>query len=261
MTWLGSLPAWAIFPLFTAAALLAAVAFNAILRRWLVPEEYRSNVGPSAATTLQVVATIYAVLVAFVIVDEYGQLRDAQNQVSTKAAELTVVYENAGDLTAAQGDTVRGAALAYARAEVRQGLPELARTGKPSATADAAFLHIYRLLARIEPRTESDKVAYQQILTAMGAVSQTRSNLLNSSRATIPTSLFVVLAVLGAAILAVGSLIDTRHRRSHFLMLTALAIGLATTLALVAALDYPYRGFIHIDTAPLSQFIQERAAR
>jgi hypothetical protein len=33
------------------------------------------------------------------------------------------------------------------------------------------------------------------------------------------------------------------------------------TLALVAALDYPFRGFIHIDTGPMTEFINNRAAR
>jgi hypothetical protein len=74
MTWLGSLPAWAIFPLFAAATLLLTVAVDGILRRRLVSDDVRAQASPSAATTLQALATIYAVLAAFVIVDEYGQL-------------------------------------------------------------------------------------------------------------------------------------------------------------------------------------------
>src|SRR5450759_2942067 len=77
MTWLCSLPAWVIFPLFAAATLLFTVAVDGILRRRLVPDDVRAKASPSAATTLQALATIYAVLAAFVVVDEYGQLRDA----------------------------------------------------------------------------------------------------------------------------------------------------------------------------------------
>jgi hypothetical protein len=66
---------------------------------------------------------------------------------------------------------------------------------------------------------------------------------------------------LAAALLAVATLMDTRHRRSHLLILGALAIGVSMTLPLVAALDYPFRGFIHIDTTPLNQYIATRAAR
>jgi len=81
---------------------------------------------------------------------------------------------------------------------------------------------------------------------------------LNSAKATIPTSLFVILA---AAVLAVATLMDTRHRRSHLLIIGAPVIGVSITLALAAALDYSFRGFIHIDTSPLTQFVSNRAAR
>jgi hypothetical protein len=261
MTWLGSLPSWAIFPLFAAATLLLTVAVDGILRRRLVPENVRAKASPTAATTLQALATIYAVLVAFVIVDEYSQLRETQSQVAIKAAQLSVIFENSRNLTPVSAARVQTAAIHYARITVNDSLPELVRTSQPSAQSDAALEDIYRVVATIEPTTESSKVAYQQILTALATVSQTRTNLINSAKASIPTSLFFILAVLAVTVLAVGTMMDTQHRRSHLLILAALALGLSMTLALVAALDYPLRGFIHIDTGPISQFIRVRAAR
>jgi hypothetical protein len=111
VTWLGSLPAWAIFPLFAAAALLLTVALDGILRRHMVPVEVRSKAGPTAATTLQALATIYAVLVAFVIVDEYNQFRSAQSYVSDQAAQLAVITENSRNLPNAEGVRIRVASM------------------------------------------------------------------------------------------------------------------------------------------------------
>jgi hypothetical protein len=261
MTWLGSLPAWAIFPLFAVAMLLLTVAIDGILRRRLLPDNVRTKASPTAATTLQALATIYAVLVAFVIVDEYSQLRDTQSQVAIKAAQLSVIFENSRNLSPENAARVQTAAINYAHIMVNQSLPELVHSSQPSAQGDAALENIYRVVATIEPTTESSKVAYQQILTALATVDQTRTNLINSANATIPSSLFVILAVLAVTVLAVGTMMDTQHRRSHLLILAALALGLSMTLALVAALDYPFRGFIHIDTTPISQFINVRAAR
>jgi Protein of unknown function (DUF4239) len=261
MTWIGSLPSWALFPLFAAAAFLFTVAVDGIMRRRVVPVSLREHAGPTAATTLQALATIYAVLVAFVIVDEYGQLRNAQGQVSTKAAQLSIIFENSRNLPEADGTAIRHAVLDYARLDVRVGLPSLAHTSKPNKVIDASLENVYRVVSRIEPATESDRAAYQEILTALSQVSQTRSNLVNSTSATIPTSLFVILVVLAGAVLAVATLMDTRHRRSHLLIIGALVVGVSITLALAAALDYPFRGFIHINTNPLTQFVTTRAAR
>lgn len=260
MTWLGSLPAWALLGLFALAGLVVTFGLDEILRRRLRPE-VRSRVGPTASTTLQALATIYAVLVAFVIVNEYSQFRTAQSQVSTKAAQLSILFENSRNLPEADGTRIRAAALRYAREDLRDGIPYLERTSAPSPRADASLDQLYRVVATIEPHTASDQEAYHQVLDALGQVSLTRSQLTNAATATIPTALFAILVVLAAATLAVATAMDTRHRRSHLIILGTLAIALATTLALVAGLDYPFRGFIKIDTTPLSQFVANRDAR
>ena len=261
MTWLGSLPAWGLFILFAVGALLFTVAVDGILRRRLVPDHVRASAGPTAATTLQAVATIYAVLVAFVIVDEYSQLRDAQAQVGDKAAQLDIVFENSRNLPEHDGEAIRAATLAYALEDLRDGLPYLGRTSQPSPRADASLDRLYRVVATIEPQAESDRIAYQEILNVLGHVSETRSSLTNAAQATIPSPLFFILAVLAAGTLAVATVMDTRNCRSHLLILATLAVALSMTLALVAGLDYPFRGFIHIDTTPLSQFVTNRAVR
>ena len=260
MTWLGSLPAWALFGLFAVAALAVTFAIDEILRRRLRPE-VRARAGPTASTTLQALATIYAVLVAFVIVNEYSQFRSAQSQVSDKAAQLSIVFENSHNLPESDGTAIRAAALRYAREDLHDGIPYLERTSTPSPRADASLDQLYRVVARIEPRAPSDQAAYQQILDALGKVSLTRSQLTNAATATIPTALFAILVVLAVATLGVAAAMDTRHRRSHLMILATLAIAMGTTLALVAGLDYPYRGFIRIDTSPLSQFVANRNAR
>ena len=259
MTWLGSLPAWAIFPLFAVGALLLMVALDGILRRHLISADARARCGPSAATTLQALATIYAVLVAFVIVDEYTQLRSAQSFVSNQAAQLSVITENSRNLPARDGEPIRAAALHYARVVVRIGLPKVENSGQPSRASDQAFEGIFAVVNRLEPQTESDRAAYDQILDALTNMAQNRTNIVNSAHATVPDPLIIILSLLVVAILAVATLMDTRHRRAHLFILAMLAISLSTTLALVAALDYPTRGFIRIDGGPISSFLEHRS--
>ncbi len=259
MTWLGSLPAWAIFPLFAAAALLLTVALDGILRRRFVSAEVRSRAGPTAATTLQALATIYAVLVAFVIVDEYNQFRSAQSYVSSQASQLSVITENSRNLTNAEGAPIRAAALAYAREMVRVGLPEVEAHAAPSLRTDQAFEQIFTVVNAINPQTTSDIAAYDQILTALGNIAQSRVNIVDSAHASIPTPLIAILSVLVLVILAVAVLMDTRHRRAHLFIVSMLALALSMTLALVAALDYPYRGFIRINGGSISSFVNHRA--
>ncbi len=261
MTWIGSLPSWALFPLFGAAALLFMIAVDGIMRRRVIPTSVRDRAGPTAATTLQALATIYAVLVAFVIVNEYNSLRDAQSVISDRVAALNILYENSLNLDAPHAQQIQTATLNYARTDLNVGIPYVERTGKPSVASDHALERIYVVMATFDPVATSDQAAYRVILDALAQISQTRSRLTTAAKATIPTSLFTILALLAAATLAVATTMDTRHRRSHLIILSALALALATTLGLVAAFDYPFHGFIHADTSALDQFVHLRAAR
>ena len=67
--------------------------------------------------------------------------------------------------------------------------------------------------------------------------------------------------MIGLVVMAVATLLDTRHRRSHLFILSALGLVIWLTLALVITLDYPFSGLIRVTDEPIRQFISFRAAR
>jgi hypothetical protein len=258
--WLGSLPAIVIFPLFAAIGIGLTYLFDVIMRRYVKPET-RQRASATASVTLQVTATIYAILIAFVIVDAYTQLREAQTQVSEKASSLAVVFENSRDLPDPAGDDVRARALDYARSVVQRGIPRLEEHAEPSPHTDQVLERLFRAVQRVEPGDPSERAAYDAIVRGLDGIVETRAQLLDSARPTIPATLLVLLFVIGITVMAVATLLDTQHRRSHLFILSALALVIWLTLALVVSLDYPFSGIIRVTDAPLREFIQFRAAR
>ena len=117
--------------------------FDVLVRRFVSPET-RERASQTASVTLQVTATIYAILIAFVIVDAYGQLRDTQEQISQKASSLAIVYENSRDLPDPAGTAIRSATLDYARAVVARGIPRLEETDEPDLPTDRALEKLFR---------------------------------------------------------------------------------------------------------------------
>jgi len=133
---------------FTFAAV--GVTFNLVLdmvMRRVVSPEVRHRAGPTAAVTVQVLATIYAVLVAFVIVNQYSQLRVANEQVAAKAADLSAMYENSRIFPTPEGQELRSAITSSraatsscgitASAPLGSGAPVKMRTASPAASARA----------------------------------------------------------------------------------------------------------------------------
>ena len=258
--WLASLPAGLIFIFFAAIAIGLTFLFDVIMRRF-VPPEVRERASSTASVTLQVTATIYAILIAFVIVDAYSQLRDTQSEISRKASGLAVVYENSRDIPDPSGDEIRQATLRYARTVLRSGIPRLEDTTKPDVFSDRTLENVFRTAHRFEPKTESERAAYENLLGALDQVVETRANLLDSARATIPLTLLVLLVVIGLIVMAVATFLDTRHRKSHLIILSALGLVIWLTIALVISLDYPFSGLIRVTDEPIREFVLFRAAR
>jgi hypothetical protein len=258
--WLGSLPAVVLFALFGVIGITLTLAFDALRRRYVTPET-RERANSTASVTLQVTATIYAILIAFVIVDAYTQIRATQSQISNKAASLSIIAENSRALPEPAAADVRAAAIRYARAVLGTGFPQLERTGRASVTTDQRLEELFRSVQRVEPVTEAQRAAYSATVDALDGIVRTREGLIDSAKATVPGALLGLLVVIGMTVMAVATVLDTRHRRSHLFILSALALVIWLTLALVVSMTYPFSGPMAVTDAPVREFVQVRAAR
>jgi Protein of unknown function (DUF4239) len=249
-----------LFLTFAAVAVTFNLALDALMRRLVTPE-VRHRAGPTAAVTVQVLATIYAVLVAFVIVSEYSQLRSANEQVAAKAADLSAMSENSRIFPTAEGDQLRRAITAYTVTVVDRSFPKLADSPKPDRLGDERLEQIFATLRSIHPTTPDESAAYSKTLDQLDGVVETRARLVNASGETVPWPLVFMLAIMGLAVLVVSTLLDTQHRKAHVAILTALALLVSLTLALVVSLNFPFDGILPISDAPLRNFLAFRAAR
>lgn len=260
LRWLGTLPDGVVFVIFGGVAIALTLLFDLVMRRY-VAAETRQRASGTASVTLQVTATIYAILIAFVIVDAYSQIGESQAQISAKAAALSVVSENSRGIPDPGGAAVRRAALEYATAVVERGIPTLERTEDPDRNTDEELEDLFRTVQRVEPTTPSERAAYDSMVRGLDEVVATRAKLLDAARPTVPGPLLVLLVFIGLVVMAVATLLDTQHRGSHLFILSALALVIWLTIALVISLDYPFSGLIRVTDEPIREFIDFRAAR
>jgi uncharacterized membrane protein HdeD (DUF308 family) len=249
-----------LFLTFAVVGVTFNLVLDAVMRRFVSPE-VRHRAGPTAAVTVQVLATIYAVLVAFVIVNEYSQLRSANEQVADKAADLSAMYENSRIFPTAEGDRLRRAVTVYARTIVDHSFPRLAESQTPDRLADVQIERIFSTIRAIHPTSDDQTASYNRTLDLLDGVVETRARLVNAAGETVPWPLVFMLAIMGLAVLVVSTVLDTQHRKSHVFILTALALLVSLTLALVVSMNYPFDGILPIGDEPLRNFLQFRAAR
>jgi hypothetical protein len=258
--WLASLPAYVLFPAFAIIGVGLTIGLDVVVRHFVEPET-RARASSTASVTLQVTATIYAILIAFVIVDAYTQVRDTQSEISDKASNLAIVFENSREFDSSSGSAVRAADLAYARAVIDRGLPRLQTASEPDPHTDRKLEALFNAVRAVEPKDQSDQAAYQATINALDGIVSTRAELIDSARAQVPDTLLALLFVIGIIVMFIATLLDTQHRRSHLVILSALALVIWLTLALVVSLDYAFDGVIRVSDQPIREFVEFRAAR
>ena len=155
MHWLAARPAYVLFPMFVVVGLAVTFVFDLLVRRYVAPDT-RERATHTAGVMLQVIATIYAILIAFVIVDEYTRLNETQAQVSSKAAALALVDANSFDLPRSDGPRIREATVAYARVALRSEIPRLSTDAERDPTADRSVARLFAAVQAANPETPAE---------------------------------------------------------------------------------------------------------
>jgi len=236
--------------------LMALGLLVAALLSWLatraIEDDVRTRTSTSVTTVVGVVAGIYAVLVAFVIVNEWQTFNDAQSQISTESAALTTTYYDAGVLGHPYDTRIQQAVIDYDRSVLCAELPSLADHHAPALATRLALQHLYAVTAEA-PASVQASPFYGDAVTQIAAVASARRARINAAATPIPSLLLVVILVTSLALVGVASVLDTKHRRWHLILTTALTILVSLNLALVITLSRPFDGAATVSDAPLRE--------
>ena len=89
----------------------------------------------------------------------------------------------------------------------------------------------------------------------------TKAELIAAARPAVPATLIWMLFGVGVGVgvgfgvMAIATMLDTKHQRSHLFMVSTLGIVIWVTFALVVSLDYPFGGIIRVSDEPIRFFL------
>ena len=162
-----------------AAVVVGLIVGAVVLTVWLirrhVPATREGFDAEVSSQMLGVVASLFGLLLAFVVVIAYQSVGDAQNNVAVEANALAAIVRDTRALPAAQADQVAQAVGVYTRAVVLDEWPRM-RTGTDSRQAFVAIGGIYRALQGIEPRSARTRVFYDDAVRQLSAALDARRN-------------------------------------------------------------------------------------
>jgi hypothetical protein len=251
---LAELPSVVLFAGFAAFGIALVVVVDVILRRRL-QDNTRTEAGRTAAIMLGVLANIYAVLIAFVIVQGWANLQEAQTFVDAQATALTEIRENSKALGAADAAPIKVALDNYARSVLRYDFPKMEKDGRRSAVTTARLDQLFATVRSVTPKGSAQTAFYNQTVDRLDNLVASRQSAVTASDGSLPAPLYLLLALGGVVVVVLACALDNKHRRSHVIIVCSIAVVIAFMLAIVVSFDHPFTGNIAVTDRPIREFL------
>lgn len=207
-----------------------------------------------SAAVLGVVAAIFGLLLAFVIVIAYENYLDAQTNASREADALASIVRDSDAFPAAGGAAVRDAVGGYVRSVVTDEWPAM-REGNDSDDARAGLNGVFAAFRAVEPRTETERAFYDDAVRKLNDALEARRDRIEFAKGGLPRD--IVLLLVFCSIVIVGYAMVAGSPSYAFHVLGPLAIGfvVAASLIVLADLSYPFSGDVAVDPGAFSEGI------
>jgi len=241
-------PTWLLL-IVVVAAIVGLVLLIVWLVRRLVPPVREGFDAEVSSQMLGVVAALFGLLLAFIVVISYQNFGDTQSSVSSEAGALAAVVRDSGAFPQSDRDRVRVAVGSYVRAVVDDEWPRM-REGNDSPRAAAAVDGIYTAIQGVDPKGPRAVAFYGDAVQQLSAALEARRNRLNDAAGGLPWVIGVLLLVGSLVIIGYTVLVGSRNFWFHAIGAGSIALVLGLSLVVLLDMTYPFAGDLSVSSGP-----------
>ena len=239
---------------FTVLAVVVAVW---VIRR-TVPATREGFHAEISAPMLGVVAALFGLILAFVIIIAYQNFLDADANVSREADALSSIVRDSGAFPEPGGNNVRRAVGTYVRAVVDKEWPQM-HNGHDSGIARSGLENIYAAFRTVKPTSHVETAFYDDAVRQLNDALDSRRNRIENATGGLPRDIAALILFSSFVIVAYAVLVGSPNFWFHVLGPAAIAIVVVVSLVVLVDLTYPFSGDVAIapddfKTGALQQF-------
>jgi hypothetical protein len=236
--------------LLAAVALTIAAVVGAVwLVRRTVPATREGFHAEISAPMLGVVAALFGLLLAFVIITAYENYLEASADVDREADSLASIVRDSTAFPEQDGERVRDAVRTYVRTVVDEEWG-LMRGGRDSLRASRALDGVFAALQAVEPKTPAATGFYDDSVRQLNDALDARRDRLQAARGGLPFEMTALIIFSSIVIVGYSVLVGSPNFWFHVLGPAAIAVVIVFSLLVLADLSYPFSGDVAIDPEP-----------
>ena len=254
--WLQNLPvAWMALLIFGATYLSTGIIYWVVLAL-AVGERARAFKGISPGM-LPPLGIIFALLVAFIAAQVWGDVERAKTAVNREASALRAVILLAGSFPGEPEMRLHGLIKRHITEAVTQEWPAMARQRATLTIAPPALAEALQLTLALTPRGEGQAAAQREIAASLQNALDARRQRIIISQSSVNWVKWTGLLLQAACTLLAIAMVHSDNRLTAALALALFATGVAVSLVLIASHNRPFTGEISVGPDVLLQVMPE----
>jgi Protein of unknown function (DUF4239) len=249
-------PTWLSSVVLVAFGIVASGIMLLVVTR-LIGEETRHQHNEFTLFTVTNIAVFYAVLLAFIAIAAWEDLEKAGDTVEKEAVLVESLFLDAQGLQdKATVTTLQTELRHYVQTVIDREWPDQ-QIGQVSDAAEPDLHKVRLTLATLKPQGPGDAIVMQEMLKGLNDLFVAYHERLEAAAGHIPSSLWWVIAFLGALAVGFTAFLGMRNLWVHFLLLAGFTTTIVIVVTLIVQLDYPFRGSISVSDEPFEHALSE----
>jgi hypothetical protein len=250
---LNNLSDWALGPIFIGVSIAIALVAFWLVRRFL-PSWREAASGEQVVGVAQMVMTMFALVLAFVIISLYNTFQGAAENVSAEANSLGALVRDAQAFPPAERRRVDHAVTGYVEI-VRTREFMLLREGRADPQASARLAAVISAVQDYSPATASQQAFYRSAADQLTVISGEREKRIEAAESSIPGPLVALILVSGLLLVGTAVLIKTHSPAVDIALLVSVAVIIGVGVFTTVILEYPFSGSVAVSSSPFAQVV------
>jgi len=223
----------------------AAIGVVYSCRRFNFPRSFEGKSGDVEGIYVTVLATIYAVVLAFMVFVVWTRYDSADSNVDAEATVVTDISRLARALPEPSSSHLRDDCRDYVTSVVTIEWPAMAQR-KGDRRMRAAINTLWEDVFALQKVGGVDSVVRDHLYERMLRLNDLRRARQLASRTTLPSLLWALLYFGGLLVVFFASIFTVEQLGHHLLKAVALTALISLTLFVVSTLDHPFQGYFGI---------------
>jgi protein-S-isoprenylcysteine O-methyltransferase Ste14 len=230
--------------IWTGVSLLGLVVFHRF-----VDVSMRHKDTETVGLTFAIVAVVYAVLIAVIVVGVWETFAKSDEIATAEANKLSNLVLDSAGLPAAVAAGVHADLDQYTQLVVKSEWPSQQAGQQDEAVYEPGWTVLGRLSSRLavfEPATMGQNTIKGEMLHTVNDLIKARRSRILAAGAHLPAVVWQILLIAGAVAVFYSYLFGAHSFGLHLTITGLIAASIALIFVLIIALDYPFRGDVSV---------------